>query len=153
VNAAPPAPWQRIGRYAVVGALSTALHYALMAGLVEGRGWPAWAASGAGAVAGAQLAFAGNRRFTFGDRGAIGPAWLRFQGTALLGALWGMAVVALAVAGGWHYLLAQAAATASALLLTFAINRRFTFRAPAPAPAPAPATPTPAPRPLPPGRR
>ncbi len=86
-----------------------------------------WAASGAGAAAGAQLAFAGNRQFTFADRGPLGPAWLRFQGTALLGALFGMGVVALGVSAGAHYLLAQGVATVAALLLTFAVNRRFTF--------------------------
>jgi len=149
------APWRRIGRYAVVGAVSTALHYALLAWLVEAHGWPAWAASGAGAVAGAQLAFAGNRWFTFADRGPVAPAWLRFQGTALLGALWGMAVVALGVAAGAHYLLAQAVATLTALLLTFAINRQFTFREPAKPKAPGwtPATPNPSERPPPPGLR
>ena len=46
----------------------------------------------------------------------------------LLGALFGMAVVALGVRLGAHYLLAQVVATALSLLLTFAINRAWTFR-------------------------
>ena len=49
------------------------------------------------------------------------------QGTALVGALFGMVVVALAVRAGWHYVLAQMLATGLALLLTYFINRRWTF--------------------------
>jgi len=39
-----------------------------------------------------------------------------------------MAVVAGAVHLGLHYVLAQMVATAASLLLTFAVNRRWTFR-------------------------
>jgi putative flippase GtrA len=49
------------------------------------------------------------------------------MGTALLGGLAGMAIVAAGVALGLHYLLAQAVATAVVLLLTFAVNRAWTF--------------------------
>jgi putative flippase GtrA len=118
---------QRFFRYAAVGAVATATHYLLLVACVELGGWPAWLASGCGAVVGAQVAYAGNRWFTFEHRGDIGRSWRRFQGTALVGALFGMAVVALAVHLGWHYVLAQMLATALALLLTFAINRRWTF--------------------------
>src|SRR5216117_1294919 len=50
-----------------------------------------------GAVVGAQVAFFGNRGFTFAHQGAVAPAWVKFQGTALAGALFGMAVVAAGV--------------------------------------------------------
>ncbi len=118
----------RFLRYVGVGAVSTALHYAVLAACVERAHWPAWLASGFGAVVGAQLAFLGNRRFTFGHAGAVGPAWLKFMGTAGAGALLGMAVVALGVALGWHYLAAQVAATLCSLALTFSVNRFWTFR-------------------------
>lgn len=121
-------PLARIGRYTLVGAAATALHYALLALLVEAFGWAAWLASGAGAVAGAQLAFFGNRRFTFAHDGTKGAAWLRFQGTAALGALIGMAVVAWGVHAGWHYLSAQVVATLTSLFVTFAVNRHWTFK-------------------------
>jgi putative flippase GtrA len=122
-------------RYASVGAAATVLHWSLLVLAVELLGWPAWVGSGVGAVAGAQLAYAGNRRYTFAsDHSAA--AWLRFQGTALLGGAWGMGVVAVAVALGLHYLLAQALATGSALLLTFVVNRLWTFKRPPPAAAP-----------------
>jgi putative flippase GtrA len=117
----------RLLRYTLVGALATAVHYALLALCVEAGRWPAWLASGAGAVVGAQVAYFGNRRYTFGYRGSVGGSWLKFQLTALAGALQGMAVVAIAVAIGLHYLAAQVLATLTGLLATFAINRRWTF--------------------------
>lgn len=119
---------QRLLRYAAVGAIATAAHYLLLVICVELGGWPAFLASGFGAVVGAQVAYVGNRWFTFAHRGDVGASWLRFQGTALVGAIFGMGVVAMAVQLGWHYVIAQMLATALALLLTFAINRRWTFR-------------------------
>lgn len=114
-------------RYALVGGMATASHWALLALLVEAHWAPAWLGSGAGAVLGAQVAFVGNRRYTFGHDGPAWPAWWRFMGTAAAGALLGMAIVAAGVALGAHYLLAQAVATLTVLLLGFAINRGWTF--------------------------
>jgi putative flippase GtrA len=114
-------------RYAGVGGLATVAHWALLALLVEKAGVAPWLASGCGAVLGAQVAFFGNRRYTFGHAGPLWPAWWRFMGTALLGAAVGMAIVALGVAVGVHYLLALAVATALVLLLTFAVNRVWAF--------------------------
>jgi putative flippase GtrA len=119
---------QRFVRYVMVGAGATAAHYLVLAACVELGHWPAWLGSGFGAVVGAQVAFVGNRGFTFAHRGAIGEAWFKFMGTALAGALLGMAIVALGVALGWHYLAAQVLATLTSLVLTFAVNRRWTFR-------------------------
>ena len=119
---------KRFARYAMVGAFATAVHYTLLALVVEVLRWPAWLGSGIGAVVGAQVAFAGNRWFTFAHAGDIAPAWARFQGTALAGALLGMAIVGGGVRAGLHYLAAQVLATLASLLLTFAINRAWTFR-------------------------
>ena len=115
-------------RYCLVGAIATAVHYLVLVLCVEGAGWPAWWASGVGAVVGAQVAYIGNRWFTFAHRGDVRASWPRFQATALLGALLGMAIVALGVRLGLYYLLAQMLATLAGLLLTFAINRGWTFR-------------------------
>ena len=119
---------RRLMRYTLVGAAATAVHYGLLVLLVEFGHWPAWLGSGFGAVVGAQVAFFGNRGFTFGYAGDSAPAWLKFQGTALLGALAGMLVVGSGVRLGVHYLAAQALATLLSLLTTFAINRAWTFR-------------------------
>lgn len=118
----------RLLRYTLVGAVATAVHYALLALCVEAGAWPAWLASGFGAVIGAQVAYLGNRQFTFAYRGEFGSSWLKFQTTAALGALLGMLIVGIAVYLGWHYLAAQVAATLAMLLLTFVINRVWTFR-------------------------
>jgi putative flippase GtrA len=115
-------------RYASVGAFATAVHYAVLVLSVEVAGWPAYAGSGLGAIVGAQVAYGGNRWFTFGHKGDMRASWPRFQLTALAGALLGMGIVALAVRLGWHYLVGQALATVLSLLLTFTINRFWTFR-------------------------
>jgi putative flippase GtrA len=114
-------------RYGAVGVVATAAHYLVLVLCVEGLHWPAFIGSGVGAVVGAQVAYAGNRWFTFAHTGAISASWPRFQATALLGALLGMAVVALGVRLGLYYLLAQVLATLLGLALTFAINRAWTF--------------------------
>jgi putative flippase GtrA len=114
-------------RYASVGAIATAAHYLVLIACVEWGHWPAFIASGAGAVVGAQVAYAGNRWFTFAHTGAMRASWPRFQATALIGTLISMAVVALGVRIGLHYLLAQVVATLLSLVLTFAVNRAWTF--------------------------
>ncbi len=119
---------QALIRYALVGVAATASHYALLSALVEWAAWAAWLSSGVGAALGAQVAFVGNRRFTFAHSGPVWPAWWRFQGTAGAGALLGMALVAVGVAAGLHYLLAQAGATVLVMLATFALNRAWAFR-------------------------
>jgi putative flippase GtrA len=118
---------RRFIRYGTVGAVATASHNLLLVFVVEVLAWPAWLGSGLGALLGAQVAYVGNRRFTFAHRGRIARSWPRFQATALLGALAGMAIVAAGVHLGLHYLLAQVIATATTLLLTFLVNRRWTF--------------------------
>jgi len=115
-------------RYSAVGAFATAAHYLVLVLCVEALHVPAYLASGIGAVVGAQVAYAGNRWFTFAHRGAIASSWPRFQVTALAGALLGMVIVGLGVRLGLHYLVAQLLATGASLVLTFAINRVWTFR-------------------------
>jgi len=118
----------RFLRYFSVGAVATAAHYATLVLLVEAAGMAAWLASGIGATVGAQVAYAGNRGYTFRHRGALLASWLKFMGTAAFGALAGMAIVGLGVRLGLHYLIAQMLATAASLVLTYLINRAWTFR-------------------------
>ena len=114
-------------RYVAVGALATVSHYLLLASLVEQAAWPAPAAALAGAMLGAQVAFFGNRRFTFDHQGPMLPAWWRFQATAVVGGLVSAGCVAAGGRLGLHYLLAQMVGTVVALLLTYAINRHWSF--------------------------
>jgi putative flippase GtrA len=117
----------RFLRYASVGVLATAAHYTVLVALVEGLGIAAWVGSGIGATVGAQVAYAGNRGFTFHHHGGVLASWLKFMGTALLGALFGMGVVAAGVHLGLHYLFAQVVATLASLVLTYLVNRHWTF--------------------------
>ncbi len=120
---------RRFAAYLAVGALATAVHYALLVVAVESAHWPAWLGSGVGAVVGAQVAFAGNRWYTFAHRGALTRSWPRFQLTALAGAGLGMLIVALAVHWRLHYLAGQVLASGTVALLTYAVNRRWAFAA------------------------
>lgn len=119
----------RLWRYALVGATATAAHYLFLVAAVEWARWPAWLAAGAGAVLGAQVAYLGNRRYTFAHRGPLAASWWRFQATAALGAASTMAIVALATRVGLHYLAGQVIATVLVMLGTYAINARWAFAA------------------------
>ena len=119
-------------RYASVGIVATAVHYVLLAALVE-SGWLAPPiAAAVGAWVGAQVAFVLNARYTFRPAAVTVDSWLRFQVTAAIGAALSFALVAAGVRLGVHYLVAQAAATVLAMLLTFEINRRWSFASPTP---------------------
>jgi putative flippase GtrA len=119
---------RRFARYAAVGVVATAAHYLTLVAWVELGHGSAPLGSGVGAVVGAQVAYFGNRWFTFAHRGALRDSWPRFQLTALLAGALGMAIVALAVRAGLHYLAAQVIATLVGLIATFAVNRAWTFR-------------------------
>ena len=122
----------RFLQYAAVGAVATAAHYAILVGFVE-AGWLAPPRAAAlGAWVGAQVAFAGNAAFTFRGAPVTLAAWLRFQVTALVGAVLSFALVAAGTRLGVHYLLAQIAATLVTLVVTFEINRRWSFASPTP---------------------
>ena len=121
---------RRFLQYAAVGAVATAVHYAILVGLVEAGLLAPQRAAALGAWVGAQVAFAGNAAYTFRGRGATLAAWLRFQVTAVLGAALSFALVALGLGIGVHYLLAQVVATVIGLVVTFEINRRWSFASP-----------------------
>jgi putative flippase GtrA len=120
----------RFLQYAAVGAIATAVHYAILVAVVEAGLLAPPRAAALGAWVGAQVAFAGNATLTFRAAGASVGAWLRFQITAVLGALLSFALVAAGVRLGLHYLVAQVLATLLNLLITFEINRRWSFASP-----------------------
>jgi putative flippase GtrA len=121
---------KRFLQYAAVGAVATAAHYAILVGLVEAHLLAPERAAALGAWVGAQVAFVGNAAFTFRAHGATLAAWLRFQVTAAFGALLSFVLVAVGVRLGAHYVLAQIVATLVNLVLTFEINRRWSFASP-----------------------
>ena len=119
---------RRLTRFAVVGAVATSAHYAVLVMAVESARIPPPAAAALGAVLGAQVAFGLNRRFTFNHRGPWPGPWCRFQGVAAAVAGLSVLVVAGGTALGAHYLPAQIVATVLCVLLSFVINDRWSFR-------------------------
>lgn len=115
-------------RYVGVGSLATVAHYAVLVLAVEvGGGSPPWS-SFMGACVGALVAYAGNRQITFVDSGQPHRvAMPRFFGVALLGATGNGLIVSGLTSWGLHYLLAQAVATVGVTVLTYHLNRRWTF--------------------------
>jgi putative flippase GtrA len=101
----------------------------VLALLVERLGAAPAPASGAGALVGAAVGYAGNRMLTF--RGTTAPHWValpRFLMVAGMGALANAAIVQLGTTWGWHYLAAQTLATLLVLLGGYGANRQWTFR-------------------------
>ena len=117
--------------YAAAGAVATAAHYALLAILVESGTLAPTPAAVAGAALGAVVAYALNRRGAFaGTNAPHARALPRFLATAALGAACsGACVWAGTTFAGLNYLVAQAGATVLAMVLTYGVNRRWTFGA------------------------
>lgn len=118
----------QFARYAGVGAVATAIHYALLVGLVESGGAAPLPATLAGYVAGGLVSYALNRRLTFvGGRPHREAAW-RFALVAAGGLAWtGLLMALLAGRLGVPYLPAQAAATLAVLAWGFLANRLWSF--------------------------
>jgi len=116
-------------RYAGVGAIGTAAHYATLITFVQtGLARPLLATS-AGFALGAGVNYALNYRYTFGSDQPHLAALPRFLAVASCGAGLNYAIVWIGLhALGWHYLVAQVAATATVLSWTYSVNRLWTFR-------------------------
>ena len=116
-------------RYSLTGGMATAVHYGVLLILVEvvhiAAGW----AAALGAIAGAAVAYLGNRRFTFtGSVARHRQALPRFLTVAALGAaVSGLVVWLGSTALGVHYLAAQVVATILVLVLTYRLNRAWSF--------------------------
>lgn len=116
------------GRYLAVGALATAVHYALLLFLVERAGQAAAPSAAIGAACGALAAYAGNRRFTFPGPAAHAQAMPRFLAVAACGAAAHGAIVWSGTeVAGLHYFPSQLVATLAVLCGGFVLNRRWSF--------------------------
>jgi putative flippase GtrA len=117
-----------LGRYIAVGAAATAVHYALLVTLVELAGSASSPAAAFGAVCGALVAYAGNRRFTFSGGAPRSRSLPRFLAVAAFGAAANGVIVWSGTAiAGMHYLAAQVVATAFVVWSGFMLNRRWSF--------------------------
>ena len=116
------------GRYLAVGAAATAVHYLLLVALVELAGSAAAPAAAFGAIFGALVAYAGNRRFTFAGRPPHFRSLPRFLTVAASGAAASASIVWTGTeVAGMHYLVAQVVATLFVLWSGFMLNRRWSF--------------------------
>ena len=132
-----PGPARRLGtpafvqfvKFGIVGVSNTLLTFAVYTVLLKVFGVWYLAASAVGFIVGATNGFLLNRRWTF--RGHIGDAltpvrWMVVQGCGLIANL---GLIYLFVSGaGLDKLLGQACATAIVTVITFLVNRAWTFR-------------------------
>jgi putative flippase GtrA len=115
-------------RFALIGGVGSAAHFGVLALLTEGAGISAVWASQAGAVVGAVVNYALNRRWNYRTTVAHRITAPRFAVVVLAGWLLNGALMAL-LAGAllWHWLPAQALTTLLVLLWNFGINHLWTF--------------------------
>jgi putative flippase GtrA len=122
-------------KFGIVGVSNTLITFAVYTVLLKVFGVWYLAASAIGFIAGATNGFLLNRRWTF--RGHVGDAltpvrWMIVQGCGLLANL---GLIYLFVSGaGLDKLLGQACATAIVTVITFLVNRAWTFRMHVPPP-------------------
>lgn len=119
---------RQLATYASVGAVATAVHYALLILLVEVAAWRAVPSTLCGYVAGGAVAYILNRRHTFASARPHADATWRFALVAFLGFCLTFALMSLFVERwGAPYLPAQVATTVIAMFMTFTLNRAWTF--------------------------
>jgi putative flippase GtrA len=112
-----------------VGAVGTAVHYAILVSLVSGLGFDAVLSSAAGALGGAVTNYRLNYYVTFKSRQRHRTVLWRFVAVATAGLGLNTAMMALLVGHlAAHYLPAQVATHGIVLTFGFAANRFWTFR-------------------------
>lgn len=119
----------RFLRFAVVGAIGTAAHYALLLALVEGAGADPVAGSVAGFLLGALVNYTMNRTLVFRSDRAHVEALPRFLAIAGMGLCWNALLMYVLVDMlGVHYLIAQVFTTGLLLGWHYVGNALWTFR-------------------------
>lgn len=116
-------------RFAAVGAVATAAHYAVLIALAELAGVDPVPATVAGFAVGAVVSYTLNRRYTFAVRPAFMRGFVKFAVVIGVGAVLNAGIVALFIGLGLHYLIAQVIATGLVLIWNFAAARLVVFRA------------------------
>lgn len=115
--------------YVLAGGAATLVHYVVLIALVEMASFAATPAAIIGALCGALTGFMINHRLTFsGSKARLQRAMFRFMLTAAASAALNGTLVWMSIHWlDWHYLLAQMVATVLLLLLTYPINRCWSF--------------------------
>ena len=115
-------------RFVVVGVFNTAIGLACIFAAKALLAWGDLAANAGGYAVGLASSFVLNRHWTFGDRGRVSPALLRFLAAFLVAYLANLATVfALRDLAGVDSYLAQAAGVVPYTALFFLASRIFVF--------------------------
>lgn len=121
---------EQFAKFGIVGVSNTLIAYGVFILLEEVFGVWYIAASGIGFAVGATNGFLLNRSWTFRGHGTGNDAALRWVVVQGCGLLLDLVLIAAFVAGaGLNKLVGQAFATAIVVVITFFVNRRWTFRA------------------------
>lgn len=116
-------------RYAFVGVVGTAVHYATLIAMVQLLATPPTLASTLGAILGGVTNYLLNYHVTFRSGASHVDTSPRFLVVALLGLVVnGVLVNTLTRHLGMHYLSAQVIATLAVLLTGYVANRSWTFK-------------------------
>ncbi len=120
----------QFAKFAMVGALGTGVHYAVMFAVISAAAWPAEAATTIGAACGAGVNYLSNYHFTFRSSERHRIALAKFLAVAAIGMLLNLAIVAaLTRLLALDALPGQLVATAVVLAWGFLANRAWTFGA------------------------
>lgn len=114
-------------RYSAVGALATGVHYCVLVAGVELLTAPPAPAAVVGALCGAAVSYAGNRRFTFVGEWPHRIAVPKFLVSAAVSAALSGSLVWIGSRAGVPYLISQICATSLGLVLGYVINKHWTF--------------------------
>lgn len=118
----------QFSRFTLVGVAGTAVHYGVMAVLIELLGVPPLPSSAAGFITSAVLSYMLNYRLTFASSLSHRRALPMFLIVGSMGlALNSTLVGVLTGPMSWHWLIAQACASIIVLCWNFAANRHWTF--------------------------
>jgi putative flippase GtrA len=118
----------RFLRYSIVGAIGTAVHYALLVVLVQADLASPILASTVGAIVGAIVNYVLNHTYTFASGRRHRESLPRFMAVAAAGTAVNAALLAALVNGmGVHYFPAQVVATLAVLGVGYLANRAWTF--------------------------
>jgi putative flippase GtrA len=118
----------QLARFLVVGVLNTAVGLSVIFAAKALLGWNDFAANATGYAVGLATSFLLNRAWTFGDRGRISPALIRFLAAFALAYLANLATVfALRDLAAVDSYVAQAAGVVPYTILFFVASRAFVF--------------------------
>lgn len=115
-------------RFALIGAVGTAVHFLVLDIFVRFAGLSAVVASQMGAICGAVMNYLLNRKLNYGSQASHFKTGPKFFTVVLVGfVLNGMLMALFVEYLGWHYLIAQALTTVLVLFWNFAANHFWTF--------------------------